>query len=687
MEELKAEYEGYSDSIKNLMKAAKKSPDMQGKIKGTLAESISVPAEFETAIETVLGGALQNVIVDSEYDAKDVIEFLRKGSMGRVTFLPLAALKVNTLTDKEKSFLRSPGFLAVASEAVGFEKSVAPAVEFLLARTVIIDNIDNAIEIMKKADYSFRAVTLQGDIIRPGGTMTGGSVAQKQFGLLSRERDIAEIGEEMEQLQRKITGQEKQYGEYAGKTVSIQKNSADLLKKLQELEISAAEQREKVAAKQRELQTKAAEVQALGQNLAEFDGGADELKSQLQETTEELRLLSDEFASVKESSALMEEQEGTGAAVLQQIFENMNSMQIVQAEKGKEAEAVFDNIARITKELAKLESAISGRNEQLQLLSGQKEEVAGAALEIAQKIREKQAGLETLRKDLEKNDLESKKLKEILAGKRKHNMEFQLRQTSLLERKYKVEAQLEKIRLALENTGNKMWEEYSMTYSDALALHEEISYQDSAKEVQEIRGKIRELGTINPNAISDYNRVQERVTELTRQREDLTKAEHDLKEVIEELMAVMRDTFREKFEKINENFQQIFQELFGGGRAELSFAEGDIMECGIDVIAEPPGKKLQHISLLSGGEKALTAIALLFAMIRINPSPVCLLDEIDAPLDEANVVRFSNYLQQIDNTQFIVITHRKPTMSICNALYGIAMEEKGVSKLVSVRMS
>jgi len=241
--------------------------------------------------------------------------------------------------------------------------------------------------------------------------------------------------------------------------------------------------------------------------------------------------------------------------------------------------------------------------------------------------------------------------------------------------------------LNLENAQNKIWEDYELTYAGALEYKTPINYTESIKKAEELRESIRGLGAINPTAIEDYNRVNERVEELSIQQEDLNKAKADLYQVIDQLMGQMRGSFRDKFDQINENFKEIFADLFGGGQAEISLDEGDIMECGIEISAQPPGKKLQHISLLSGGERALTAIALLFAMLRINPSPVCLLDEIDAPLDEANVIRYSSYLSRLDeNTQFLVITHRKPTMTVCDVLYGVAMEEKGVSRLVAVNL-
>ena len=369
------------------------------------------------------------------------------------------------------------------------------------------------------------------------------------------------------------------------------------------------------------------------------------------------------------------------------LDEQIGRLRIARAEAAKDSQALSEQMARLEAEIAALEARAESKRK-----SAQEQASAKSALlrersqaETAEKSAQEQ--MQQLRQQIEQEEQRRGKMRDELARRQKHNSQFQLRQAELLERKYKVESQIERSKMALEAAGDKIWEEYGLTYADAQALRGEVSYGEASREVQQIRAQIRELGTINPNAIEDYTRISERFAELSAQKEDLEKAEADLHKVIGEIVAGMRSTFQEKFEQIRANFQEIFRILFGGGRAELALEEGDIMECGIEVSAEPPGKKLQHISLLSGGERALTAIALLFAMIKINPSPVCLLDEIDAPLDEANVVRFCEYIRTLQQqSQFLVITHRKPTMAMCSSLYGVTMEEKGISKIVSVKI-
>ena len=686
MEDLKAEYEGYSDSVRKLMTGAKAEPDLKGKLLGTFAELIKAPAEYETAIEMLLGGALQNVVVEDEYDAKAAIEYLRRRKLGRVTFLPLEALRVNYLTDEERKLLTMPGVKAVASEALSFDPKVAPAVEFLLARTVIVDTMDNAIALMRQADYSFRAVTLKGDVIRPGGSMSGGSAGGRQYGLLSRERLIQQMEEEIKKAAAQREDIQAALAAADIEAAAAKEQAGELMAELKQSEIAAAAQRGKITSQEALLQSTHAAGVVLKSQLALLEQEASSLVETKETLEKEIAEKSQALEEVQAELAALSGQEEL-AQELQRQAEEISACRIASAELLKEKEGLEGNLARLEESLKKLKASSVSTGDQAALLNRQRQELEEQLESLADKSKEEERKLEEGQEALLENQAKRQALREQVQEKQKRNAAYQQQQAALLERKYKAEGQLEKMRLSLENMGERLWEDYELTYAEAQTLKIDQPSGECMKEVQEVRGRIRELGVINPNAIEDYDRVRERTDELTLQKEDLVKAEADLRQVIEELMSSMRTTFKEKFQKINENFQSIFKELFGGGKAELSLEEGDIMESGIEIVAEPPGKKLQHISLLSGGERALTAIALLFAMIRINPSPVCLLDEIDAPLDEANAVRFGEYLRRIETTQFLVITHRKPTMLVCQSLYGVAMEEKGVSKMVSVKIS
>lgn len=683
LEGLKAEYEGYSQGVRNLMREAKRDKKVAGGLLGTLAELTRVPEQYETAVEAVLGGALQNIVVPGEEEAKAAIEFLRRGKLGRVTFLPLSALKVNRLSDKEKQALGSEVIL-MADKAVQAEGDVAKAVEFLLARTAIVKDMDDAVALARRAKYSFRIVTLQGDIVNPGGVMTGGSIQKKQFGLLSRGRDIEKLAELLREKTGAVARSEQELASCRERTAGLEKRGEELLMTLKAGEIAAAEQRSEIAAAEQQLAALRAEVQQLASWLSGASEESRENKQRIAELSAYLEELSGRTLAVRAEGEQLDSEQDTATA---EIDEQIGALRIARAEAAKDSQALSDNMTRLEAEAAALEARAAAKKK-----SGEEQESMKSALlrEAAQtEALEKSAGkqMQELREQVQELEQTRGVMKDELARRQKHNSEFQLRQTELIDRKYKVESQIERSRLTLETAGDKVWEEYGLTYADAEPLRGEIGFNEASREVQEIRGKIRELGSINPGAIEDFARVSERFAELSAQKEDLEKAEEDLRKVISEIVAGMRSTFQERFLQIRENFQEIFRILFGGGRAQLTLEEGDIMECGIEVSAEPPGKKLQHISLLSGGERALTAIALLFAMIKINPSPVCLLDEIDAPLDEANVVRFCEYIKTLQQqSQFLVITHRKPTMAMCSSLYGVTMEEKGVSKIVSVKI-
>ncbi len=683
LEGLKAEYEGYSQGVRNLMRAAKREKSMQGALLGTLAELIEVPEQYEAAVEAVLGGALQNVVVPGEQEAKMAIALLRREHLGRVTFLPLAALRVNHLNPKEKQALGAEVIL-MADQAVRAKGEAKRAVEFLLARTAIVKDMDDAVVLARRAGYSFRIVTLQGDIVNPGGVMTGGSVQKKQFGLLSRERDIEKLGVLLKQKAEQAAEAGQALQNCREQAAALQQKEQALLGKLKEQEIAAAEQRSETAALEQQLAGVRAEIAELEGRLSGASQESEENQKKITELSAYLEELAARALAVRQEGEQLDQEQDTVSAGLD---EQISKMRIARAEAAKDSQALSERMERMEAEIAALEARAEAKRKSCEEQASAKSTLLREAERAESLEKNAQKQMQESRERIQEQEQTRAVMKEELGRRQKHNSEFQLRQTELIDHKYKVESQLERSKLTLETAGDKIWEEYGLTYADAQPMRAEIGFQEASREVQQIRGRIRELGTINPNAIEDYARVSERFTELTAQKEDLEKAQADLHQVIAEIVSGMRTTFREKFDQISKSFQEIFQILFGGGRAQLSLEDGDIMECGIEVSAEPPGKKLQHISLLSGGERALTAIALLFAMIKINPSPVCLLDEIDAPLDEANVVRLCDYVQTLQQqSQFLVITHRKPTMAMCSSLYGITMEEKGVSKIVSVKI-
>lgn len=691
LNDIREGYEGYQASVKSLFGAAKEDETVKKKLIGTFAELVDVPQKYETAIEAVLGSALQNVVVQSEEDAKDVIGYLRKKQLGRVTFLPLAALSVKYLADSEK---KSIGNLAicVASEVIQCKGNVRLAVDFLLARTVIVEDMETAIALMRKTGYAFRTVTLKGDIMRPGGIITGGSLETRQTGLLSRNRMIAEMGIKIKAAKMRVEKLEKQSEELLKQIGEKQENKENLLSIIREKEIETTRTAQQTDGLIEQLSSTQEKKNGLEDQLVKTDAQTAEIKAVLLEKEPALMNMQDAYerllADLGDAELALSRESEVRSAMREVLSKEEIAQNETVSQKNmllNELEFIRNGIREANEQMGLVGEQAEGLEKELKfVILAQKHETAERlddltmqlknASALAQEKYAQRSEFAGLQKDLEE----------------KHE-ELNARKNDLIEQKYRIIANIEKTELIKENLENNIWDDYALTFANAEKLRGDFTYMNGTREIDEIKEEIASMGLVNPNAIEDYARVSERLKHLCVQRDDLVRAGADLKVVIESLLGDMKECFMQKFDQINVNFAEVFGQLFGGGHAEVLLAgnnDADVMDSGIEIIAEPPGKKLQNISLLSGGEKALTAIALMFAMLHINPSPVCLLDEIDAPLDEANVVRFSEYLKALSQgLQFIVITHRKPTMAVCDTLYGIAMHQKGVSEVVSVELS
>ncbi len=687
LSDIRAEYEGYFDSVKSLFKQAKNAPEIRRKIKGVLAEVIDVPKKYETPIEVILGNALQNVVVEEDTDAKDIIAFLRKNNLGRVTFLPTKALKVRHLQKNEKEFLAMDGVECVASEAIDCAEEIRPAVDFLLGRTVIVRDMDSAIRLMKKSDYAFRAVTMDGDFIKPGGVITGGSLKNTKTGLLSRKRMAQELEENIAENQKRFEKVGRELKACQQSAEQAQKRQQEALNELRAQEIRSAEIKQRLASAKEALADQDTISAKLQDELKNTQSELEAINMQIKTLLDDVQKAGEDFEALLAKQAEAEQRAAKNAAQTSETKDLLSAKELEQTELNNQKNILLSEAEHVRFAAAQAKQsleAMQNQNETLMVemkqLTHQKAELRGQLDEVLDRVR--RAGDESKEKLEMRNALNGQ-----IAQAEQKGEELTGGKEQLIELKYKYIANREKLELARETYQTKLWDDYGLTYANALVWKKEFPYQASMKEIDGIREQIRDMGAVNPNAIEDYTRVRERYDSLLVQREDLVKAGGDLQVVIDNLLSGMKESFRAKFALINENFTNTFRDLFGGGHAELVLEDGDIMECGVEIIAEPPGKKLQNIQLLSGGEKALTAIALLFAMLNINPSPICLLDEIDAPLDDANVIRFSEYLQTLsEDLQFIVITHRKPSMAICDTLYGIAMQEKGVSDIVSVQL-
>ena len=677
-------YDGYGNSIRKVME---KKADTPG-ILGVVADLIRVDQKYETAVETALGGNIQNIVTDSEQTAKELIDYLKKNRFGRATFLPLTSVG-NKDNFPKKEALKEKGAVGLASSLVEADKKYDGIVSYLLGRVLVAERIEDAIRIAAKYGYSLHIVTLEGEYLSPGGSMTGGAF-RNSSNLLGRRRELEELEENVRRLEKEMKEARLRIEETKEKRRKRRQEAEELNSRLQEQYL--LQNTAKLHADQAQKQLK-----EIKESCEELQKELARLESQLQEIREERAAIAAELAGSenleKEKEGQIEEAQKELLDLKQQendCIRECESIHLEVANLTQKAEFTGENVARIDRELDRLrleeEALKAGVVQGNQDVKAKEESI----LALTGQIEQLAARSEALEK---KNQELSEKREALLIGQKDFfsKREELSEQKSLLDKEvYRLNSQREKLEESAEAQADYMWEEYELTYNMALPMRNE-EYTDGAalkKLISGLKDEIRKLGDVNVNAIEDYKNISERYTFMNSQRNDLVKAEETLLGIIRELDTGMRRQFEEQFARIRVEFDKAFKELFGGGKGTLELdEEGDILEAGVKIIAQPPGKKLQNMMQLSGGEKALTAISLLFAIQNLKPSPFCLLDEIEAALDDSNVGRFAKYLHKLTkNTQFIIITHRKGTMESADRLYGITMQEKGMSTLVSVNL-
>ena len=675
-------YDGYGNSIKKIMELKDSNPG----ILGVIADIVKVEKQYETAIETALGGTIQNIVTDKESTAKELIGYLKQNKLGRATFLPLNAIHARNTLENE-ACINEKGVIGVASNLVRVSFEYEGLAKYLLGRILVVDNIDNALLIAKKYKYTLRIVTLEGEQLNPGGSMTGGAF-RNSSNLLGRRREIEELKQSVSNTNKQIT-QEKaavadlrnQVAKYREaldsynkllRETHIRKNTIDVNLKQADLKLS-----EIIASYGDDIKEQASidsEILKISESRNQVSGNLNLLDNQNEAARKEIENL----------GKTLEAKKSEEAAVALKI----ENLKISHSSIEQKASFINENIERLCKELDNLEEEKTSIQEKI----GETKELVSA----------KQADIELVKNSIEESERKitaiGEKLEYLRAAKEKVNAshkEFFKKREELNEKiillekdSMRLHNQYDRLEESYDSLVDYMWNEYELTYSYALELKSDElnNINDIRKQINILKAAIKKLGDVNVNAIEEYKSVSERYEFMKTQHDDMIEAEESLMKVIEELDEGMRAQFTAKFEEIKVEFDKVFKELFGGGRGTIELVEGeDILEAGILIISQPPGKKLQNMMQLSGGEKALTAIALLFAIQNLKPSPFCLLDEIEAALDDSNVGRYANYLHKLTkHTQFIVITHRRGTMSAADRLYGITMQEKGVSTLVSV---
>lgn len=685
--EMERELEGFGKSTKSVLNASKSGALPGCTIYGTVSSLIEVDKKYAVALEMALGPALQNIVTQTEQDAKIAITYLKSQRAGRVTFLPVSAVQGRSLP--EQNDLRSQtGYIGLASEIITYDRKFDGIVKNLLGRTVIVDTMDHGIAMSRRYSYRFRIVTLEGEILNAGGAITGGSV-NKTAGLLSRQSEIKQLRQETERLQSEIALVQIQASQSAEKYEQQEKMLSQLEYELQQL------QQEQIRL-QADFEHGKTLLETIQTSYASAENELKQIEEQIQQTNDDIAVLINrstreefEIEAMKEQAAEREASFAKLDAQKNALSEKIHAANLqlhaisrdISHYEAQLAEAK-DNEAKIRTEAAQKRADIDQfreKNVQLRNQIVQKRQTIEQTADTARDLDSKAAGI------LAERDSARKQAKEYLEGVRLTREKVFL----LKEEQGRIDNKRTKLASELENMSARIWDEYELTYTGAQAYRKPIvSTAASQRRVNELKNQMKQLGNVNIDAITEYNTVRDRYEFLSGQLADLTAAKESLAELIESIQSKMKKQFAEQFAIINGHFSETFAQLFGGGRASLRLIEPtDVLGSDIEIEAQPPGKTLRSLSLLSGGEMAFTAIALLFAILKVRPTPFCVLDEIEAALDEPNVYRFAEYLKKYcSQTQFILITHRRGTMEAADLLYGVTMQEKGVSKLLALKL-
>lgn len=688
LEELEKDYEGYFGSVKAILKEKEKNSKFFG-ICNAIGEIIAVPKEYEIAIEIALGGAIQNIVTNTEEDAKIAINYLKENKKGRATFLPISSIKAKPIQDKD-DIVREKGVIGIADSLITFDDKYNNIMSNILGRTIIIDNIDNGIALSKKYKYMYKVVTLDGELINAGGALTGGSISKKSGGIFSRGREIKDIFEKVCVLEEKINKnidfiQKKEEEQY-----NIQKNIEKNRESLNKISL------EKIR---------------LESDINQADEYIKDLENNVKNSSDYIININEQLKETYIDNNSLEEQLNNVNKEIKVLKENILTFESKLEEERLNKDTSFNYINRLKIDIKDIEYQIENSNREIIRLSTDIDNLKEINISLDIKIKENNDKKDILNKNITyvqknidtlkeksvnlKNSINNLQQEKNNINNNINNITNDIATTNrnkldIENKKVKAEAKKENIEERIDLLCDNMWQEYEITYASACNDYENInlSFDELKREESIFKAKITSLGTVNLGAIEEYKVLKERYDLNIKQREDILKADDDLKDIISTLVVEMEEQFKNQFSLINKNFNKVFSNMFGGGKAELILSdENNILTSGIDIVAQPPGKNLQSLTLLSGGERTLTAMSLLFAILIMKPSPFCVLDETEAALDDANVLRYSNFLKNFSkDNQFILITHKTGTMEIADILYGVTMEEQGVSKVISVEL-
>ena len=690
LKEMEQNLEGYNRSVKQVLQACRESQEFGKGIHGALAQLIRVDKKYEAAIEMTLGSALQNIVTESEEAAKKAIEYLKSNKLGRATFLPISSVNGKSFDASMLSRInRSEGFCGVASDLVEFNPKYGGIMASLLGRVVVTDNLDNAIRMARAFGYSFRIVTLEGDILSTGGSMSGGSLENRGPGILSRSREITELETELQTLKASDVALEKDIRLLTEDIGQIVSEISSIDNAIKNNELVKIRDESHLAQVEENIKRILARMDMLKQEKEQLDRQLNDISQEMDKYQQELQSIELEISEARKTVAEFQDKHKEDQSVRDALHADITDFKISVNSIKESMESVRENSDRLAAEKDALLKGISRKESEKtkSLEEIKKLELLNESLNVLIRKHEEEKSGKTF--ELDRLTEERKILEEDLFDI-VNKINDANKNILLLQEEYsRVEVKKARLETEMEALQDRMWNEYELTYSSALLLKKEIgSLTQAQKRITELRNNIKELGTVNVASIEEYVKSKERYEFMSNQRNDMEQAREKLLRVVQEMTSIMKKQFLEQFKLINENFSIVFKELFNGGRAGLILVDQEnVLESGIEIEVQPPGKKLQNMMLLSGGERAFTAIALLFSILRLRPSPFCVLDEIEAALDDANVYRFSEYLRRYsDQTQFIMVTHRKGTMEGSDMLYGVTMQEHGISRIVSMKM-
>ena len=684
LEELEKEKEGYGKAVKSIILECEKNQQLNKGYKGVIANLIKIDNKYITGIEMLLGSAIQNIVTKTEQDAKSMIEYLRENNIGRASFLPITTVKGNKL----EKYKKVEGTIGVASDLISYDPEYDEIMKNLLGKSVIVDNMENAIKLANENKHSFRIVTLNGDIISQSGSMTGGAISKKTSNILGRTEEIKTLKKELEEIEIAIKELQKEKENITKSNLDKLQQIEELKEQLQQNEIKYATEQEKmnsiikeIISLENEKEKRNSEIEKNNQNIE----NANQIKAKILENistiVEKSERLNNEISEYSEEHK--EDQK-----YIDTLNEDTTNLKISVSSFEESNLSIDEILERINSEIEAKNQNIQNNEKEITLLKNKNEALKSLIIELNQNIQK-------IENDVKTSSEKQENLKESRTKYNKRISELE----KAIEKQFgiikDIKEQILKIGMRETNVNdtvtsliNELWAEYEITPNNAKEYEKPINIKQVEENVKILKEEIKLLGIININSIEEYKKTEERYTQMNEQRYDLETTISKLHEIISEMTETMKRRFKEKFEIINQNFNETFKELFGGGMAKLSLEdENNILECGIDIQVQPTGKKLQNMMLLSGGERALTAIVLLFAILKINPSPFCILDEIEAALDDVNVYRYAEYLKKLNKlTQFLIITHRKGSMEAARTVYGVTMEENGISKLLSITL-